>query len=89
MARTLERTIIKPSHAAYGLPTVTLVAGLSFALVMAAGYFVPGLLILGVGHLFSIFLRNKYPHGENLIWRFVAKRKGRYDWKGTRRVYHA
>ena len=89
MARALERTIIKPTHAAYGLPTVTLAAGLGFALVMAAGYFIPGLAILGVGHLVSIFLRGRYPHGENLIWRHVSKRKGRYDWQGKRRVYHA
>ncbi len=89
MGRKVERTIIKPTHAAYGLPTVTCVGLIVSAFVMAVGFFISALVIFAVSHLVSMILRAKFPHGENLLWRQLGKRKGRYDWSGSQRVYHS
>lgn len=88
MRHAFEKVIIRPVHAGYGLPTVTGIGGAVGFLLMGNGYFISGLIIMALFHVFvSIPLRARFPHGENLLWRLVQKRRSPSDWSGKRRVY--
>lgn len=87
MGRPVEKVIVRPGHAFFGVPTLSLLACGAFGFLVMSGYLLLGLGLFLIIHVASMVIRAKYQHFEMLLWRAIQKKRGAHDWSGRRRCY--
>lgn len=88
MVRTLERTIVKPSHAFFGVECISMCGAVALAVFTLFQLFPIGLVVAVGIHVFGVGVRSKNPHANSLIMRKIMGRsKAHADSKGHRRIF--
>jgi len=87
MARSYERAILEPNHAAFGYPRLAFVIMCVGAMLWLWVHVLVVFAFVVCGHAMNIYMRRKAPHGEEMFIRRLRVRKSLNDWSRRRRIY--